>query len=133
VIDVDTQQSVIRGMVSDRTSGVVPILFEVAWAPAALALGPSLRPTVSVGAGPYIGFVTHENVSSVITQETLVESAIGARVRVGMNALLGSWFCTGIEASYHFVGAFDQPIADDTDYSGPEFSLGFGLLLGRPH
>jgi len=133
VIDVDTRQSVVGGVVTNNTSGVVPVLFEVSWAPAALALGPSLRPTASVAMGPYIGFVTHETVSSVIAQETIVESAIGARVRVGMNALLGNWFCTGIEAGYHFVGAFGEPIGGEKHYSGPELSLGFGVLLGRAH
>lgn len=133
VIDVETMESVSGGGVSNHTSGVVPILFEVAWAPAGLALGPSLRPTFSVGTGPYVGFVTHERVANVIAQETTVESTIGLRARVGVNALLGSWFCTGVEAGYHFVGAFDEPIGGELDYSGPEFSLGFGILLGRPH
>jgi hypothetical protein len=132
-IDVQTDQAVTVGTASTRSAGVVPILFDVSWAPRSLAIGPSLRPSVSVAVGPYVGFTTNESVTNVVVQETIVESTIGVRARAGLSAIFGSWFMTGVEAGYHFVSAFDEPIGSEKDYSGPEFSIGFGVLLGRTH
>jgi len=62
--------------------------------------------------------------------ETVSETALGARLGLGMDFFLGKLFTFGVGLGYHWVSEFENPIGSEKDYSSPEFSLSFGIAFG---
>jgi hypothetical protein len=81
--------------------------------------------------GPYIGFATNSVVGETVDEGIVVESVLGFRVRSGAAVFVSKRFRFGVAVGYHFVSDFEEHIGGDKDYSGPEFTLGFGVLLGK--
>lgn len=131
LIDAETATSAGTEGVSSESAAVIALLFGATFYPAPLAMGSSVRPYGSLAAGPYIGSATNSRVGADIEEETVVESVLGLRLRVGVDSFIGRRFRVGIAAGYHFVSEFDEPIGGDTEYSGAELSFGFGILLGK--
>ena len=130
VIDAETMTSVSGDGVRSESAGVVPLLFGAAFHPARLGVGSSVRPYGSLAIGPYFGFATNSKAGTTLAEESVLESVLGFRVRSGVDTFIGERFRIGFAAGYHFVSDFDAPIGADRDYSGPEFALGFGILIG---
>jgi hypothetical protein len=130
VLDVETSSSVEIGEVTSETAVVVPVLFTTAYYPSALAMGRSARPFASVAVGPYVGTATNSRTGTTVATTTVTETVIGARAQVGLDVFFAGRFKTGISVGYHFVSDFEQSIGDDSNYSGPEFSVGIGILWG---
>jgi hypothetical protein len=65
-----------------QDNAIIPILFGVTASPRELALSASVRPYVSLAAGPYIHAVDDVNVGSV---NSLMETTAGAKAAVGAN------------------------------------------------
>jgi len=115
---------------SSETGSVIPILFGLRWQPSAMALSPTVRPYVSAAVGPYVGVATKSRAGLVTGNESFTDTAVGAYVAVGVDWIFRR-LTFGLNAGYHFVSDFDQPIASDNNYSGPQLALSFGLLFGR--
>jgi hypothetical protein len=62
---------------------------------------------------------------------TVGETAIGMCLAAGIEGFFGRFIRLGFGMGYHAVSSFDQPIGDDDNYGGPEFSIGLGVMLGR--
>lgn len=130
LLDAKVGTAVSPGEVSSEAAAVTAVLVGAAYHPAGLAPAPTLRPYVSAAVGPYVGSATNSLVGASVTTESVSEAAAGLRVLAGAELFLGRRFEAGIALGYHLVGDFERPIGDDTNYSGPEFSAGVGVLLG---
>lgn len=130
VLDSGVSASVERGEVESESSVVAPILFGVTYYPAALAISRKVCPFVSLAAGPYVGSATNTIVGSTVASRTVSDTAVGSRLVGGIDWFISQRFKLGAEAGYHFVGDFDERIGRHDNYSGPEFSLGLGVMLG---
>jgi len=129
VTDVNTKTT--SGIeVSSEVATVAPVLTGVNFYPLQISEENTVLPYVSVCAGPYIGVYSKSEVGiASVTEETIVETVIGAKLGAGLDFLVGSLFKLGFNAGYHFVGDYSQPIGSETNYSGPEYSLSFGFVF----
>jgi hypothetical protein len=106
---------------------ITPILFGVSVSPRALALSSSVRPYVSLAAGPYIHTVSDVYAGS---SNASVETVPGARVAAGANWFVSRHFLLAVETNYHAVGKFDTPDALTEKPSGFGMTLSFGFAWG---
>jgi len=129
VTDVSTKTT--AGIeVSSEVATVAPILTGVNFYPLQISEENTVLPYISLYAGPYIGVYSKSEVGiASVTEETVVETVIGARLGAGLDFLIGSLFKLGVNAGYHFVGDYSQPIGSETNYSGPDYSLTFGFVF----
>jgi hypothetical protein len=129
VTDVSTKTTA-GAEVSSEVATVAPILTGVNFYPFQISEDNNFLPYISVYAGPYIGVYSKSEVGiASVTEETIVETVIGAKLGAGLDFLIGSLFKLGVNAGYHFVGDYSQPIGSETNYSGPEYSLSFGFVF----
>ena len=116
--------------VSSEVATVAPILTGVNFYPLQISEENSVLPYVSLHIGPYIGVYSKSEVGiASVTEETIVETVIGTKLGAGLDFLVGSIFKLGVNAGYHFIGDYSQPIGSETNYSGPEYSLTFGFVF----
>jgi hypothetical protein len=131
LIAAESATSAGAGGVTSKSAAVIPVLFGIAYYPKQLALSPTMRPGGSLAVGAYVGSASNTQASTTVGSESVIETVLGLRVRAGVDWFLGDWFKLGISAGYHFVSEFDEQIGSERDYSGPEFSFGIGVLLGK--
>jgi hypothetical protein len=131
VVDADATTSVSGSGTSIEAATVIPLLVGVRYQPMGLTTGDTFRPYVAASVGPYFG-----SVSGVQTGETAAsassytETALGSRLGVGADVLLGKRFTLGFGIGYCLVSDFENRIGSETNYSGPDLALFFGILLG---
>jgi hypothetical protein len=129
-LSAEASSSVEPSAVTSRAASVNPLLFGGAYHPEGLAITPSVRPFGSLAVGPYLGFATNTRVGSGADSEAVSDAAIGLRGQVGVDLFFARRFRAQVLAGYDLIGDFEEQIGSDKNYSGPEFSLGFGVLLG---
>lgn len=122
---LSADQSAAPGRVHDNA--IIPVLFGVTMSPQAFALSSSVRPFISLAAGPYVHMVQDVNGARVTT---LTETTTGARAGVGANWFLTRHFLLNVEGDYHAVGKFDYPDALTSKPSGFGVSVGLGVTWG---
>ena len=109
-------------------SAIFPLLFGISYSPRALALSPSIRPFVSLSAGPYIHTLSDAKLFDVShTSETV----LGARLSAGANWFVARHFTVSVEGSYHAIGEFERQDAVAKNPSGFGMNVGFGFAWGR--
>jgi hypothetical protein len=108
-----------------HVNSITPVLFGVRYSPEPIALSRSLRPFVSVAAGPYVHTVV--DASDLIAASSTNEAAAGARFSAGADWFVARHFMLRAEADYHAVGSFDHPDALTEHASG--FGFGFGMAF----
>jgi hypothetical protein len=131
VLGIDVTNSVKGSEVSTETGTVLPMLFGVKYQPFRLTTSDVLRPYVLASVGPLFGSATMNRVGVKIESESYLEAALSSRLGVGMDLLLSKWFTLGVGAGYYLVTDFERPIGSEKNYSSPEFSLSFGIILGN--
>jgi hypothetical protein len=115
----------------NQTSSVIPILFGFKIHPVTMMGKNTLRPYLSVLAGPFVGSVVENYACTRIENSVYTETSPGAHFGLGMDWSISNLFVLGMGAGYYYVSEFDNPIGDKTDYSSANFSFTFGILLGR--
>jgi len=110
---------------------VVPVLLGVKILPFPSSIGNAMRPYLSASAGPYIGFSANARSGVHAREESYSESVLGSRLGAGVDLSISRLFTIGVGAGYHFVEDFDRRIGAEKDYSGPDFTLSFGIVFGR--
>lgn len=130
LIDAGTSASVRPGNVTSEATAVTSVLFGAAYYPPGFTLGRIFRPYGALAIGPYMGSATNSRVTTMVENKTVSETVLGVRGQVGMDVLWGQRIKGGVVAGYRFVGKFDEPIGEARDYSGPELSVGIGVLFG---
>ena len=131
VSDVDATVSTNGSGTLVESATIVPVLFGVKYQPARLIDSDVMRPFASVSAGPYVGSASEVSTGVTTVVEARTETALGSRLAVGLDIRLSRLFRLGFAGGYHFVADFDNRIGSETNYSGPEFSLSFGIVFGK--
>jgi hypothetical protein len=129
-LDVDATTEVDGSETYVEASTVVPFLFGIEVQPYGRAISDVMRPYVSASVGPYIGFSSDVRSGIRDEAESYSETTFGARVGGGVDLALSRYFSLGIGAGYHFVDDFNRRIGTETNYSGPDFLLSFGVVFG---
>jgi hypothetical protein len=114
-----------------KSATVVPLLFGVKYQPSKLIDSDVLRPYASVSAGPYLGSSSEVRTGMTTVVEARSETALGSRLAIGVDLSLSRLFRLGFGGGYHFVTDFEDRIGSEKNYSGPEFSLSFGIVFGK--
>ena len=131
VLDSRTSTSVGIGGTTSESATVVPVHLGITYYPERPAIRPSLRPYVSLSAGPYLGSATNTEVGSTVAFKSVSDVALGLRATAGVDWFASRHTVLGIEMGYHFVSDFDERIGSSDDYSGLEVSIGLGFLFGK--
>jgi len=132
---ISTQASVniSGGTITNQSADVVPLLFGIKAQPFALRGTDAVRPFVSLAAGAFIGNSDQVVTGSTILVSSRSESVVGGHVAVGADLMLGRRFTLDVGVGYRVASDFSQPIGGDRNYSGADFQVLFGILLGRGH
>jgi hypothetical protein len=131
VLDAKVLNSVEFGTVKSTSAAVIPFLVEMAFCPSLFGPTSPVRPFISLGAGPYTGVASNENVGLTVQVETVTQTVIGMRGRVGLEMFLGRFVQIETAFGYHIVGEFEEPIGNTRNLSGAEFTMGFGFRFGK--
>lgn len=131
LMNADASTSVSARNVSVESAVVIPLLLGVKYMPLALTVGDVLKPYLSASVGPYWGFASDVRTATTTATESYSEVALGSRVGVGIDLALSRRFALGFTVGYHFVGDFDRRIGSAKNHSSPEFSLSFGVFVGK--
>ena len=132
VMDVGVTASVRIGDINSKSAVVTPVLLGVTLYPRALAISESVLPFISASAGPYVGSSTNGVVSTgSVGGESVSEAVLGGRFRAGVDWFVANRFRLSLAAGYHVVADFDERIGSKDNYSGPEITMGFGVLIGN--
>jgi outer membrane protein W len=116
--------------ISTETVSILPMLVGVNFYPIQINKQSNILPYISGYIGPYVGIYTLNLVAtSTVKSESIVETAFGARLGAGLDFLIGDVFKLGVGIAYHFITDFSRPIGGETNYSGPEYSVSFGIVF----
>jgi hypothetical protein len=115
----------------NRAAAVVPILAGVRYYFPTSTIGSPWRPFVSAEAGPVVGTESRSEVGAVVVNESVTAGAFDARLGAGLDIQLGRAFMLGLSGGYHFMTDFAEPIAGETNHSGPDAGVSISLLFGR--
>ena len=131
VSDMDASVSTSGSGTSVIAAEVMPILFGVKYQPSGLIDSDVARPFASVSAGSYLGSSSEVRTGVTTVVEARSETALGSRLVVGVDLSVFRWFKLGFAGGYHFVTDFEDRIGSEKNFSGPEFSLSFGIVFGK--
>jgi len=118
------------GEVSTGTSTVTPVFIGARYYVFESTYGKSMRPYLSVAAGPVIGSESATNIDSDVEISSHNETAFGAKLGLGVDFLVSKSFIIGLDGGYNAFSNFSNPILGEDNYSGSEFSVGFSFLFG---
>jgi hypothetical protein len=126
----DLETKTATSEVSTHTVTVAPILMGVRYYLPRSSFETSWRPFLSVGMGPYIGTETKSEINQTVLVEQSTVTAFGGFLGGGIDFILSRHFTIGLNTGYHFMTDFSEPLGGRDNYSGPEFSIGFGYVFG---
>jgi hypothetical protein len=86
-----------------------------------------LRPFLSASIGPVLGF---EAKNTMLAQESRTQAALGIRIGLGADYLLGNRFKLGANAGYNLMTNFSTPVGARRNYNAPDISVGLGFIFG---
>lgn len=92
---------------------------------------PRFRPFLSAMIGPFIGNQSESHVGLSVVSESRTETAVGGVLAGGSDIRIGSRFMASAAVGYNLMSDFNRSIGGSRNYSGPEFSFGLGVVLGR--
>jgi hypothetical protein len=127
--DVFTSAGV-SGVVTS-TAVVTALFVETKWYFPGSTFGEPVRPFARVGAGTFIGTQTSTEAGTVTAVESRTEAVPGGRIGVGVDFPVGRRFLLSVGTAYNLMPDLDRPIGGSRNFSGPEGTIGFSLLLGR--
>ncbi len=116
--------------VSNQSGSVFAVLVGLRYQPEAWAFTPTLRPYLSVAAGPILGYGTYNGAGLFTGSQSFNETAAGTHLGAGIDWFFGRRLFTGFNGGYYLMTDFKRSIAGRKNYSGPDFSFTFGFLFG---
>jgi len=130
-VDVDASVTVDGGGSNVQSASIVSLLFGVKYQPFRFRGAERLRPYVSAAMGPYVGNDAGVRAGGGTTSVTSrTEVALGGRAGIGLDFLASRRVMLGVGLGYHLMTDFDQAVGAERNYSGADFTLTVGLLLG---
>lgn len=122
----DANTTLNSSSVVNRSSAIIPVLLGLRF----YFLNPeptdNVRPFVSLAIGPYFAA---EASSTLLAQQSHVESAIGGRPAIGVDFYLGTHFKLGADVGYHVTTDFRTEVGGRTNYNGGEFCFVLGYIF----
>lgn len=118
--------------VSNQSFSLASILINAKKYLPASTLKSNIRPFLTAGAGVFIGTITETSVGPVVNVsvgETM--GAFGGQIGGGVDIPMGRYFIMGSKIAYNLVSDFREPLGDRDNYSGLEFNISLGLMLGK--
>ena len=128
--DASAETSAGVGGVTVETGTIVPLLFGVKYQPFRMTSDDDLRPYIVAAVGPYLGFASNVYTGTTTATEALSESALGSRLGVGLDLSISRSLILGAGVGYRFVADFKNRIGSETNYSGADFIVTFGVVFG---
>lgn len=117
--------------VSQHSVAVVPLLLGLRYYIPPPAPDTPVRPYVAAGTGVYLGYEARNEVGLRMLQESRTLTAAGGHLGGGIDIQAGRHVMVGVNAGYHFVTDFTEPLGGRENYSGPEFGIGISWLFGK--
>lgn len=128
--DASAETSAGTGGATVESGMIVPILFGVKYQPFRMTSDDALRPYAMVAVGPYLGFASNVYAGTAMATEAVSEAALGSRLGVGLDLSLSRTLVLGAGVGYRFVADFKNRIGAEKNYSGPDFLIAFGVVIG---
>jgi outer membrane protein W len=122
-----TSTASLLGPTGQRASSVMPILVGMRYDLLEPEPGDAVRPYVAAAVGSFLGF---EASNTLFSQSAHSESAFGGRAGVGVDFFAASWLKLDVNLGYNAMTDFRTPVGARSNYSGPDFSIGFGYVFG---
>jgi outer membrane protein W len=116
--------------VSTETATITQLLLGMRYYFPRSTYGSSVRPFLGAGVGTFIGSQVASEVGAVVTAEARTEATIGGELGAGVDFLPGRHFVTSVALTFALMTDFEQPIGGSDNYSGPQFTIGFGYVFG---
>jgi hypothetical protein len=114
-----------------RSAAVSSLLIGVRYYFPPSARGGAVRPCLGGDVGLFRGSQDEVITGAAVIVNSRTEQAFGGRLGLGVDFALGHHFLVGVGTGYDLMLDFGEPIAGSRNYSGPEFSFGFGYVFGR--
>jgi len=119
-----------HGTSSDVTSIVSALLGLRYYFPSS-TYGQALRPYITAAAGPYIGSTARNETGAQIITDVTTRGAPGGHLGGGVDVPLGRHFMLGVDAGYHLMMDFSEPVGGKENYSGFEVGVGLSWVFGQ--
>jgi hypothetical protein len=97
----------------------------------ASTLRSGVRPYLTGGVGTFIGNVSKTETGPTVNVTSETMGAFGGQFGGGIDLPMGKYFIIGAKAAYNLVSDFREPLGGRKNYSGSEFSVSLGLMLGK--
>jgi len=109
------------------------MLVGVRWNPLARNHTPqAIKPFLAVAAGPIFGLAERSfSGPGTISSTDTVRTTLGAQLGGGVDFHVARSFSIGLEAGYHAMAGFSQPVALRENFNGPHITVGLGWLFGK--
>ena len=127
---LDTETRVTSTTASTSSAVVGAVLFGLEKYVSGAEDGSSVRPHLGGAVGLYRGSQSEVVAGLTSLVEAREESSFGGRLSAGVDFLVGRSFMMGAAIGYNLMSDFDRPVGGSVNYSGPQMSFGFSLLLG---
>jgi len=90
------------------------------------------KPYLSARVGPVVGSSSGSSVTpGSVVSGSMSRTAVGGLLGGGVDVHAGRRWSVGLEAGYHWMADFDDPIGGRRNYSGFQFAVGFGWVFGK--
>ena len=92
----------------------------------------AMKPFISVAAGPIFGLSEGSFVApGVVSSGDTLRTALGGQFGGGVDLHVARSFSIGLEAGYHVMTNFSQPVGLRDNFNGPNVAVSFGWLFGK--
>lgn len=130
LLDADATVSTTGSTAKVEAATVTAVMFGIKYRPERLSRHHSFRPYASGSVGPVVGSGSYVQAGPVTATGSYSETAFGARLAAGTDILVGRRFALGLGVGYRLVADFDRRVGSRVNYSSPEATISFGVLLG---
>ena len=92
----------------------------------------AIKPFLAVAAGPIFGLAERSfSGPGTISSTDTVRTTLGAQLGGGVDFHVARSFSIGLEAGYHAMAKFPQPVGLRDNFNGPHVTVGIGWLFGK--
>jgi hypothetical protein len=92
----------------------------------------AIKPFLAVAAGPIFGLAERSfSGPGTISSTDTVRTTLGAQLGGGVDFHVARSFSIGLEAGYHAMAKFPQPVGLRNNFNGPHVTVGIGWLFGK--